>query len=109
VRLALGASFYRLHDIDGPELKVRLEQAVSIYRDARARMNAMAPPPSLRGSHDGYLELLGLFEASANEMLKMFVDGSDEHLLIGFPIGLQASDQLRAVGTQLFPEQYPPN
>jgi hypothetical protein len=109
VRVALGAAFYRLKDIDRVEFKSRLDQARGVYRGAEDQIKALVPPAALRPSHEGYLEGLHLFDASASEMLRMYDDGNEEHLVIGFPLSQQGSDRIREVGSMLFPDQYPPN
>jgi len=109
VRLALGAAFYRLNDIDRAELKARLDQATTVFRDAEASMGTLSPPPSLQASHQGYLEAVRLFQGSVAEMLRMYEDGNEAHLTTGFPLSRQGSDKIREVGAQLFPDQYPPN
>jgi hypothetical protein len=109
VRLALGAAFYRLNDIDRAELKTRLDQGLTVFRDADESINTLAAPPALRRSHEGYLEAVRLFQSSAAEMLRMYEDGDEAHLSIGFPLSQQGSDKIREVGSQLFPDEYPPN
>jgi len=109
VRLALGTAFYRLNDVDRAELKTRLDQAARVFGDADERIKALAPPPSLQHAHLGYLEAVRLFQGSAVEMLKMFEDGNEAHLVTGFPLSQQGSDKIREVGSQLFPDEYPPN
>ncbi len=109
VRLALGAAFYQLKDIDRVELKSRLDEARGVWQSADERISALAPPPSLEPSHNRYLAGVRLFQVSASEMLKMYDDGDDEHVVDGFPLSQQGSDRIREVGSQLFPDQYPPN
>ena len=109
VRVALGAAFYRLKDIERAELKTRLDQALGDFRNADERIKALAPPPSLQGSHQGYLEGVHLFQNSALEMLKMYDDDNEAHLTVGFPMSQQGSDKIREVGSKLFPDEYPPN
>jgi len=109
VRLALGAAFYRLNDIDRAELKTRLDQSLRVFREADESIKILTPPPALRRPHEGYLEAVRLFQGSATEMLRMYDDGNEAHLTIGFPMSQQGSDKIREVGTLLFPDQYPPN
>jgi hypothetical protein len=109
VRVALGASFYKLHDLSQAELKTRLDEALTTYRTADQRLRTLQPPPSLVGNHQAYLGAVQLFEQSTLEMLRLYEDASDEHLVRGFPLSLQGSDMVRAVGEEFWPDEYPPN
>jgi len=109
VRVALGAAFFRLQDIDRDELRSRLEQASATYSDAEEQLRLLEPPPRLQGAHAGYLGAVRLFGSSALEMLRMYDDGDEGHLAAGFPVAQHASDRIREVASQLFPDQYPPN
>jgi hypothetical protein len=109
VRVALGTSFYKLRDLSRAELKTRLEQASAEFRTAEQRLRELTPPTSLQARHQSYLSALQLFQSSTREMLRMFDDGNDEHLAQGFPLSVQGSDQIRAVGDEFWPDEYPPN
>jgi len=50
-----------------------------------------------------------MFEQSTLEMLRMYDDGNDEHMLVGFPLSVAGSDKIREVGELFWPDQYPPN
>jgi hypothetical protein len=69
----------------------------------------MNPPQTLRVPHDLYATAVGQFEQSTVEMLRMFDDGNDEHLVKGFPLSLDGTDKIREVGAQFWPDEYPPN
>jgi len=90
-------------------LRTRLQDALAAYRTARQRLQAMTPPQTLRVRHDAYLTAVGMFEQSTLEMLRMYDDGNDEHLLVGFPLSVAGSDNIREVGELFWPDQYPPN
>jgi hypothetical protein len=109
VRLALGAAFYRVHDIERTELKRRLDEAQDSFTAAAHKLDALAPPPEAQRSHEAYAEAVRLFAASTTEMLKMFDDGDEEHLVQGFPLSQQGSDRIREIGARWFPDEYPPN
>jgi hypothetical protein len=108
-RIALGAIFYKTSDINRDELRGRLEQSLSTYRSADTRLQALQPPESLRTSHQTYLAAVGLFEQSAVEMLRMFDDGSDEHLQTGYPLYLDGTNKIRDIGGNFWPDEFPPN
>ena len=109
VRVALGASFYKLQDITRAELRTRLDDALAAYRTAGQRLRALQPPGTLQDRHQSYLSAVQLFEQSTLEMLRMYDDGSDEHLYRGFPLSVQGSDRIREVGQEFWPDEYPPN
>jgi hypothetical protein len=109
VRVALGASFYKLRDLDRAELKTRLDDALTTYRTADERLRSLQPPQSMAASHQNYLDAVQLFERSTVEMLRMFDDGSDEHLTQGFALSMEGSDKIREVGQEFWPDEYPPN
>src|SRR5207248_5652309 len=100
VRVALGASFYKLKDLERGELKTRLDDALAAYRTADQRLPTLQPPQSLAGRHQAYLGAVQLFEQSTVEMLRMFDDGSDEHLARGFALSVEGSDKIREVGQE---------
>src|SRR5688572_33416350 len=70
MRMSLGQIFYTSKDLGAPELKVRVEQALGVYKSAQERMQGLQPPPTLRAQHDEYLAAVRLFEESANEVMK---------------------------------------
>jgi hypothetical protein len=109
VRLSLGKIFYKINEMGPAELKGRVETALATYRRAEAGLNALQPPPSLERAHNDYLAAVRLFQQSAVEVLKMFDDGNDEHLLAAYPLSQEGSDKIRAVGAQFWRDEFPPN
>jgi hypothetical protein len=109
VRVALGASFYKLQDLSRGELRTRLDDALKIYRAADAELRGIRPPQAFEARHATYLAALQLFEQSTTEMLRIFDDGSDEHLTQGFPLSVEGSNKIREVGNSFWPDEYPPN
>jgi hypothetical protein len=109
LRMSLGQIFYSNKDLGGPELKARVEQALGVYKNAKARMQALQPPESLRAHHDDYLVAIRLFEESAREVMKMFVDGREEHLLAAHPKGQAGADKIREIGGKFWPNEFAPH
>jgi hypothetical protein len=109
VRVALGASFYKMKDLSRGDLKTRLVDALGVYQTTSQRLRTMNPPQTLQARHDAYATAVRQFEQSTLEMLRMFDDGNDEHLVKGFPLSIEGSDVIREVGAQFWPDQYPPN
>ncbi len=109
VRMSLGQIFYKIHDMDRAELKTRVDEALATYRQAEMRLRELRPPLSLERAHADYLAAVQLFQNSALEVLKMFDDGSDDHLLAAYPLSLEGSNKIRVVGAQFWPGEFPPN
>jgi len=109
VRMALGAAFYRDRDIDGAALKGRLDEAHDAFSSAAQKLDTLTPPPEALPAHQAYADAVRLFQASATEMLRMFDDGDEAHLVQGFPLSQQGSDRIRELGARWFPDEYPPN
>jgi len=109
VRLSLGKIFYKTNEMGKAELRARVDKALATYRTAEARIGALQPPPSLQRAHDDYLAAVGLFQKSALEVLKMFDDGNDDHLLAAYPLSQEGSNKIREVGAQFWQDEFPPN
>jgi hypothetical protein len=109
MRMSLGQIFYKTKDLGRVELRTRVEQALATYRGAEARLLALDPPASLRGEHGEYLAAVRLFQESAVEVLKMFEDGRDDHMLAAYPKSQEGSNKIREVGGKFWPNEFPPN
>jgi len=100
---------YKLKQADGPDFGTRVRDASRTLDRAEARVRALAPPPSLSQVHAQYLDAVQLFQRSAAEMLRVTVDGRDEHLLAAYPLSQKASEELLRVGDAIWPGEYLPN
>jgi len=109
MRASLGQIFYKTNDLSRAELKTRMEQALVTYRGAETRIRALDPPASLRNDHEQYLAAVHLFQAAAVEVMEMFKDGREDHLLAAYPKSQEGSDKIREVGGKFWPNEFPPN
>jgi len=109
VRLSLGKIFYKTNEMGKAELRARVDKALATYRTAETRIAALQPPPSFERAHHEYLAAVGLFQKSALEVLKMFDDGDDDHLLAAYPLSQEGSNKIREVGAQFWQDEFPPN
>jgi hypothetical protein len=109
VRMSLGKIFYKINDMGKADLKKRVDEALATYRLAEVRISALQPPPSLQRAHDDYLAAVGLFQKSALEVLKMFDDGNDDHLLAAYPLSQDGSDKIREIGARFWQDEFPPH
>jgi hypothetical protein len=109
VRMSLGKIFYKINDMGKADLKTRVDDALATYRRAETRIAALQPPASLERAHDQYLAAVGLFQKSALEVLKMFDDGDDDHLLAAYPLSQEGSNKIREVGAQFWQDEFTPN
>jgi hypothetical protein len=107
--MSLGKIFYKINDMGKADLKTRVDDALATYRRAETRIAALQPPPSLAQSHDEYLAAVRLFQQSALEVLKMFDDGNDDHLLAAYPLSQEGSNKIREVGVRFWQDEFPPN
>jgi hypothetical protein len=109
MRMSLGQIFYTNKDLGAPELKARVEHALGVYKSAQARIQGLQPPASLRAQHDDYLAAVRLFEESAHEVMKMFSDGREDHLLAAHPKGQAGADKIREIGGKFWPNEFAPH
>jgi hypothetical protein len=109
MRMSLGQIFYKTQDLGRAELRTRVEQALATYQGAEARLRGLEPPISLRSAHEEYLSAVRLFQESAAEVLKMFVDGRDDHMVAAYPKSQEGSNKIREVGGKFWPNEFPPN
>jgi hypothetical protein len=108
-RMTLGQIFYKINDMDRPSLKKRVDEALATYRRSDARLRALQPPPTVERDHQEYLAAIVLFQQSAIEVLRMFEDGRDDHLVAAYPLSQKASDKIREVGGKFWPNEFAPN
>jgi hypothetical protein len=109
IRMSLGKIFYKTNDLGKADLKTRVDAALATFRRAETQISGLQPPPSFAREHEGYLAAVRLFEQSAVEVLKMFDDGNDEHLLTAYPMSREGSDKIREIGFKLWEDEFPPN
>jgi len=106
VRVSLGNIFYKMNELDKAELKIRVDAAVAAYKQAETQISTLLPPPSLADAHKDYLAAVRLFEESTREVLKMFDDGDDGHLLAAQPLSQEGSNKIRKVGAQFWQHEF---
>jgi hypothetical protein len=109
LRMSLGQIFYTTRDLSRTDLGSRVKEASATYQAAEARLHALEPPASLRTEHMAYLSAVALFRESAAELLKMFSDGRDDHMLAAYPKSQEASNKIREVGGKFWPHEFPPH
>lgn len=109
LRMSLGQIFYTTRDLSRAELGTRVKEAAATYKAAEARLQALEAPASLRTEHVAYLSAVALFRDATAELLKMFSDGRDEHMLAAYPKSQEASDKIREVGGKFWPHEFPPH
>jgi hypothetical protein len=109
IRMSLGKIFYKTNDLGEADLKTRVDAALAAFQRAETRISALQPPPSLAREHENYLAAVRLFEQSAVEVLKMFDDGNDEHLLAAYPLSKEGSDKIREIGAKFWEDEFPPH
>jgi len=108
-RMALGQIFYKINELDRPSLKKRVDDALLTYRRSEAWLRELTPPASFQRDHEEYLSAIELFQRSAVEVLRMFEDGREDHMLAAYPLGQKATDKIREVGGKFWPNEFAPN
>ena len=108
-RMTLGLIFYKINDMDRPSLKKRVDEALATYRRSDTRLRTLQPPPTVERDHQEYLAAIALFQQSTIEVLRMFEDGRDDHLVAAYPLSQKASDKIREVGGKFWPNEFAPN
>ncbi len=109
MRMSLGQIFYKTQDLGRADLRKRVEQALAVYQKAEARLRGLEPPPSLQREHEEYASAVRLFRESAVEVLKMFEDGRDDHMLAAYPKSQAGANKIREVGGKFWPHEFPAN
>jgi len=111
VKMSLGEIFYLSHD---PEMtrekyRKRVDAALATYQRAEQQLRALQPPASLQKKHDDYLAAVLMLKESTLERLKLFKDGKVEHLHAAYPPLQRASDKIRRLGSDFWPDEFVPN
>jgi hypothetical protein len=109
MRMSLGQIFYKTQDLGRADLRKRVAQALAVYQKAEARLRGLEPPASLQREHEEYASAVRLFKESALEVLKMFEDGRDDHMLAAYPKSQAGADKIREVGGRFWPHEFPAN
>ena len=109
MRMSLGQIFYKTQDLGRADLRTRVEQALAVYQKAEARLRELEPPTSLQREHEEYVSAVRLFKESAIEVLKMFEDGRDDHMLAAYPRSQEGANKIRQVGGKFWPHEFPAN
>jgi hypothetical protein len=109
VRMIFAGIKYKTGQHDAATLQASVAPLVGVFEDAALRTRRLTPPPSLGEEHASYLRALGLYAQAAQEMLKIAVDGRDEHLVDAQRQSEIASIELLKLSDPLWPGEYKPN
>lgn len=109
--MSLGEIFYLTNDPDmsKEKFKKRVDAALATYQQAEQQLRALQPPASLQKKHDEYLAAVLLLKDSTLERLKLFKDGKREHLQAAYPPLQQATDKIRMLGAEYWPDEFVPH
>jgi hypothetical protein len=109
VQLSFAGLSYKLKEIDRQALKTKVAPQLDIYRAARADIDKLAVPASMKELHETYLKALQLYQRASEEMLKITADGNEQHLLTAHSDSNTAGTLLLKVGGELWPGEFKPN
>ena len=109
MRMSLGQIFYKTQDLGRAELRKRVEQALAVYRGPRPGWRAEAA--AVIAARARRVRLCGAsVQESAIEVLKMFEDGRDDHMLAAYPKGQAgAATKSGRSGASSGRTSFPPN
>jgi hypothetical protein len=109
--MSLGEIFYLNKDpnMTRERFQKRVDQALASYKRAEQQLQAIAPPPSLQKKHEEYLSAVLLLKGSTLERQRIFVDGKIEHLQAAYPSLQQATDKIRGIGAEYWPDEFVPH
>jgi hypothetical protein len=108
-RLSSAGLAFAIDDHDAHRLAAKLTPLRQVFHDTRIKVAALSAPASLQSAHDRYVELLSLYEQSANEMLEVARDGDEGHLIDAQAKSEHAAEELVRVGDILWPGEHKPN
>jgi hypothetical protein len=108
-RLSSAGLAFAIDDHDAHRLTAKLTPLRQVFHDTRIKVAALSVPPSLQAAHDRYVDLLGLYEQSATEMLEVARDGDEGHLIDAQIKSEHAAEELVRVGDILWPGEHKPN
>lgn len=108
-RLTSAGLAYAIDDHDARRLAAKVAPIRDTFHATREKVAAIPAPASLQTMRERYLELLGLYEESATEMLEVARDGDDGHLIDAQRKSERAAEYLVKVGDVLWPGEHKPN
>jgi hypothetical protein len=109
VRMIFAGIDYKTKSADAAKLKAAVEPLTGSFQAAAQRARKIEPPASFKAEHDTYLRALELYAAASREMIKVALDGRDEHLVNAHQRSAAASVELLKLSDALWPGEYKPN
>lgn len=109
LKMTMSGIQYKTNNADAASLRSQVLASMETYRRAEAQIRGLTPPPSLESTHNDYLEAIRLYLESGAEMIKLYDDNRDDHLVAAFPMSQEGGKRIRAVGNVLWPSEYVPN
>jgi hypothetical protein len=109
VRMIFAGIEYKTQGHDARKLVAAVEPLTGTFAQAAARVRDLAPPATLQDAHQSYLEALNLYAHATRDMVKVALDGKDDHLVRAQRRSEQASVALLKLSDALWPGEYKPN
>ncbi len=109
--MSLGEIFYLNQDPSMPleRFKQRVDAALATYDQAAQQLQRVAAPQSLERKHAEYVAAIGLLQASTRERRQFFVDANIDHLHKAYPPLQQATNDIRRLGSNYWPDEFVPH
>ena len=109
-RMMLGQIFYKINDMDRSSLKKSVDGcAGDVSTVGRLDSGRSSRRPTVERDHEEYLAAIALFQQSAVEVLKMFEDGRDDHLVPHTRWARRRATRSGRSGRNSGPTSLPPN
>ncbi len=109
--MSLGEIFFLNKDPDmtTERFKRRVDAALKAYDLAEQSLRAISAPASLGSKHEQYLAAVLLLRESAQERLRLFADGDISHLHAAYRPLQNATDTIRQIGSDYWPNEFVPH
>ncbi len=108
VRMTYAGLSYKMHDIDGRELKARIEPLAKSFDASAKRVEQIEVPAALTSMRDRYAGAVKRYAEAARIMLRTDAQG-DAALIKAQELSQQSSEDLLRVSDVLWPGEHKPN
>jgi hypothetical protein len=109
VAMSFAGIAYQTENHDVHELERQIEPLREFFREADARVRALAAPQSLAKVKAQYADATALYASAADEILRFVRDGEQQHLIAAHDMDINASENILRAGEVLWPGQYKPH
>lgn len=109
LKMSMAGIQYLTQGGDLAALRAQVDATIEVYQRAERQILALQPPPSFQAHHDDYVRAVRLYQQAGAEMVRIYEDRDEQHLVAAFPRSQEGGQILRRVGAVLWPTEYVPN